>query len=184
MHGVDCPEILWESPRGRFVFIVDCQPLAQILNGEAPLQQSALQPVFERMTRNLFQMISAGWSPYCLSASPVAWHRREYNKVADYIVNHTMEKREDWMHSRHHDTNLGIGNFICHSDGGTRQGTCSAAGWIIEAVVQESGQSLQLPIAMSGKYLPGHVSPFTAELIALDEAISYMYQIVSNIPAC
>ena len=89
-----------------------------------------------------------------------------------------MEKREGWMQTFRHDVDLGNANFICHSDGGTRQGNCSASGWFIEAVIEAGGQSQRVPSAMSGTFLSQPISSFTAELIALDEAILYMYQLV------
>ena len=65
-------------------------------------------------------------------------------------------------------------NYICHSDGGTRADSCSAVGWIIEAVVYRGEYKHTFPIAMSGKFLAQPISSFTTEAIALDEAISYL----------
>ena len=38
-HGLDCPPVLWDSNKGCICFIVDCKPLAQGINGQAPLLQ-------------------------------------------------------------------------------------------------------------------------------------------------
>ena len=40
-HGDLCPDIDWESEVGRFAFVVDCKPLAEVLNGHAPLALAA-----------------------------------------------------------------------------------------------------------------------------------------------
>ncbi len=76
-------------------------PLAQVLNGEAPLKAATLEPVLERMTDRLFQIIDMGWSPNEATAEPVMWQRREYNKIADFIVNHTMDIGRDWQKTFH-----------------------------------------------------------------------------------
>ena len=125
--------------------------------------------------------MAAVWSPCCDWANPVAWHRRDFNKLADFIVNCTFDSRDDSMSRSDHSLDLGNANFLCHSDGGTRECTCSAAGWIIEAVVEHDGRNLQLPIAMPDKFLAQPVSSFTAELIALDDAISFLHDIVSKV---
>ena len=44
--------------------------------------------------------------------------------------------------------------------------------------IEVGGQSQRVPLAMSGTFLSQPISSFTAELIALDEAILYMYQLV------
>eukprot|EP00959_Pyramimonas_sp_CCMP1952_P133467 2790858-Pyramimonas_sp.AAC.1 len=61
-------------------------------------------------------------------------------------------------------------NLVCHSDGGTRAGSCSAAAWILEAIVSRNGFMHIFPIATRGIFLDCPVSSFTAETIALDDA--------------
>ena len=96
-HGIGCPRILRGGHSQRFTFIVDCQPLSQTFHGKEPLHQNCLAPVFERMTNRMFGMLRHGWCPNVLSADRVSWHRRERNEIADFIVNHTMERAEDWQ---------------------------------------------------------------------------------------
>ena len=65
-------------------------------------------------------------------------------------------------------------NYLCHSDGGTRVNSCSAAGWFIEAIVVRGDYRHTFPIAMRGIYLQDPVSSFLAEAIALEDAISFL----------
>ena len=172
-----------EAALWQFFFIVDCQPLAQITNGQAPLLQPELAPAFERMTTILFKMIEANWKPHRLSSNPVLWHRRENNKVADFIVNHTMERQSDWFQECRApipNVKASEANYICHSDGGTRADSCSATGWIIEAVVTRGEFKHTFPIAMSGTFLSQPISSFTVETIALDEALSYLSKVLAR----
>ena len=65
-------------------------------------------------------------------------------------------------------------NYICHSDGGTRAGSCSAAGWVIEAVVTRDSQTVLFPVLMKGIYIKDPISSFLAEAIALEDVVSSM----------
>lgn len=173
-HGINCPRNAWDNHHQRFTFIVDCQPLCQIVNGKCPLLQDDLAPVYERMTGRIFKMLGCGWRPNCLRADPVNWHRREHNEIADFIVNHTMECRKDWQFvfkAPCSDFNIQHANLICHSDGGTRAGSCSASGWIVEACVIQGDAQHTFPLAMAGSFFDQPVSSFSAELIALDAVV-------------
>ena len=119
-----------------------------------------------------------------LTNDSVIWHRREYNKLADFLVNYTMDLGQDW----HEDLRAlwkHVGpwctNLICHSDGGTREGSCSASAWILEAVFLEDGLPTVRPIARGGKYLSAPISSFLAETIALDEATAHMAGLISTL---
>ena len=132
----------------------------------------------------MFQMISEGWSPFCLSSSPVVWQRREYNKIADYIVNNTMDRKTSWQQVFEPplaDFTPLEANFICHSDGGTRAASCSAAGWFLEAVVIRGELRYTFPVAMHGQFFNEPISSFLAEAIAVDEAIAYFPKLVSGL---
>ena len=98
-HGQRHPDVVWENSACSMVFVVDCQPLAEIMNGKSPLQTPELTPAFERMTRRLFQVLDAGWHVNAQCNDPVVWHRREYNRIADYLVNYTIDLGADWHHA-------------------------------------------------------------------------------------
>ena len=96
-----------------------------------------------------------------------------------------MDMGEDW----HEDLQPAGGkispwsaNLICYSDGGTRQGSCSGAAWILEAHVLEDGLPQVRPIARGGKYISLPVSSFFFEAIALDEATSHLFGILNDAP--
>ena len=45
----DCPPLEWWRDHGCFSFVVDCQPLAQVICGHIPLKAMEMAPIFERM---------------------------------------------------------------------------------------------------------------------------------------
>ena len=179
-HGEDCADIPWWRNAACFAFIVDCKPLADILNGKAPLKAPGLAPIFDRMTKMLFELILRNWSPHDCIADPITWQRREHNKKADFIVNHTMDRKQDWKREFQppfSDFTLRDANLICHSDGGTRGEACSAAGWIIEASVTRDGAISIFPLVWCGKYFAEPLSSFLAEAIAVEDMITYISEL-------
>ena len=183
VHGENCTHITWERAAGCFAFIVDCHPLAETMNGRCPLHSQELVPAFERMTCRLFGLLEEGWIPNTRCSDPVTWHRRDSNKIADYLVNYTMDNQQDWSHvfiPTDAQFSEQSSNFLCHSDGGTRAGSCSAAAWYIEALIMEDGSTRSMPYAMGGKFLHEPISSFTTELIALDESIAYITNMVKK----
>ena len=69
-------------------------------------------------------------------------------------------------------------NFVAHSDGGTRAGTCSAAPWFIEVVVSRGDVEMRFPVLMGGVFISDPVSSFLAEVLALEEAIKAIRRLV------
>lgn len=109
------------------------------------------------------------------------WHRRENNRIADFIVNHTMDRGSDCFHrfdAPIQNFSIHEANLLCHSDGGTRVGKCSATGWIVEAIVVRGDAKYTFPLAMAGKFLQKPISSFTVETLALDEAIDYIHKLL------
>jgi len=181
MHRDNCPKLKWDHVQKRFAFVVDCRPLCEVVNGRDSLRCHSLTSAFERMTNNLFRMLGDSWYPSYLASDPVLWHRQEYNRIADYIVNYTMEREEDWVHTfppAVPNFNFQNCNLVCHSDGGTRAGNCSATGWFLEAIVLQDGFQHIFPIAMAGKFLREPASSLTVEVLALDDAISYVSRLI------
>ena len=180
-HGeVYEPVTFWQQSNC-FTFVVDCKPLADIMSGHVPLKKPGMLPVFERMTSNIFDFSVSGWTPHSRTADPVVWHRREKNLIADFLVNHTMDIGNSW----HRDLPSPLSsfsphdaNFICHSDGGTRGTTCSGAAWILEAVFDHDQHRHTFIVAMRGIFIASPVAAFTAESIALDDAVSYLHSTV------
>ena len=140
-----------------------------------------MEPAFTRISNNLFELLEHGWKPAGSTDDPVRWHKRDFNKIADYLVNHTMDEGRSWYQSfatASPDFNLGRCNLLIHFDGGTRAMKCSASAWYIEAHMVKEGMEIFLPIAMSGTYLSEPVSSFKAELIGLDEVCDLVVRLV------
>ena len=173
------PKFASSCHRKPFVFVVDCQPLQRVVSGHSPLHAPDLDPVFQRIPSNLAQMVSVGFNPPRIWDDPIFCRKREHNARADHLVNYTMDCQSTW--TRHLDWPFdGIAfddcNYIAHSDGGTRKDQCSAAAWIIEAVLNRDSHAETKPIAMAGIYISTPVSSFLAESIALDECTSFLKQ--------
>ena len=71
-------------------------------------------------------------------------------------------------------------NFICHADGGTRVGRCSAAAWLIEAVQLQGGTYHTFPVARAGIYMPEPISALEAEAIALSEVVCALARLAAK----
>jgi hypothetical protein len=96
------------------------------------LKDHRLEPIFARMTQNLFRLLEDDWGPHRDIEDPVVWRRREYNKIADYIVTFTMDSKADFYQkceSPLPEFNPQDANFVCHSDGGSCADTCFAVAW-------------------------------------------------------
>ena len=183
-HGEGSATIRLGGSSRYFVFITDCKPLADVISGHTALKTEDLAPMFSRITSNLFSMLSMGWSPPRLVGDPVVWHRREFNKIADYIVNHTMDAKRSWHQKfmpQVHNFNIAEANLIIHTDGGTRAGQCSASAWYVEACVIRDGHAHTFPLAMAGTFLVNPVSSFLSESVALDESTEFIIQLLQNI---
>ena len=107
--------------------------------------------------------------------------RRENNRIADFLVNYTMDVGTGWQRDvppALSDFSVLEANFIVHSDGGTRAGSCSAAAWFAEAVVWRGGRRHLFPLRMCGVYIETPVSSFSAEALALEDAVNYLSQLL------
>jgi len=153
-----------------------------VVNGETVLSDLSLAPMFERITRNIFGMFESEWRPARDIDDMVCWQQRSWNVRADYLVNYTMESRRSWFQSGHITTeDLANANLLVPTDGGTRAGTCSAAAWCIEAVVCRGGFAVTIPILIAGTFISDPISSFTAESIALDEAVEAVRKLTLEI---
>ena len=57
-HGCACPKVHWGKSSRSFAFVVDCKPVADILNGRCPLRSSGVDHMYERMTDKIVSMLS------------------------------------------------------------------------------------------------------------------------------
>ena len=172
----------WECSRRRCLFVVDCQPVQRVSAGMAPLRDAVAQPVFEGVCANLVSILGAGWAPPKAWDDPVIWRRREKNIVADFLVNRTMDSRLTW--SKHVDLPASVRsvsdcNVVVHSDGGTRAGSCSATGWVVEVGSPINGVWQYSILAISGTFISTPISSFLAEALALEEATLFVKKLVT-----
>ena len=122
-----------------------------------------------RITKNLVKLLDCGFRANCSHLDPVVWQKRELNKKADFLVNHTMDVRRSWHQicpMPYPDMSLQQANFLIHFDGGTRGSDCSAAAWILEARILLEEYVMEFPVACCGKFMCTPVSSFVAEAIA------------------
>ena len=173
LHGPGCT----------FVFVVDCKPLYQVTCGHAQLTSPHLQAVFRRICGNLSAILAKGWRPPNIWSDPVMWHRREYNIIANYLANYTMDRKESW--SEDFQMALPGGSLtncqiVAHTDGGTRIAQCSATGWVVELGTQIRDEWQFFKIAMGGTYLTEPISSFTAESLASEECSVFVRRFIDR----
>ena len=171
----------WDSVCRKFVCVVDCRPVQQVLCGCSALVDDSLRPVFSRTARHIAESLDAGWTAPRRWHDPVYWKRREMNKTADYLVNFTMDEARSWTydfqwpfegHAPHEC------NFVAYADGGTRNGTSSAAAWFVEVGFYHTSGWTFKPISMGGHFLSEPESSFLAESIALEECLRILKHII------
>ena len=164
--------------RGRFVFVVDCEPLCEVVCGRSPLNDPSLEPLLVNITNSLQSILFSGWLPPQKWHDPVLWRRRAHNRLADFLVNYTMDTKQSWTSLRDIPDNFGEHNISCHSDGGTRRGACSATGWVIQAWRRHGDGWEHFTLATGGTYFYSPISSFSAETAALAECTSIVRRLV------
>ena len=123
-------------------------------------------------------MLAKGWNPSRDIDHAVHWRPREFNKIADYLVNHTMDSKRSWPHAfplSERSPSFKSANLLMHLDGGSRANSCSAAAWYLECV---AGQ-VRFPVAMARMFMQRPISSFEAEAIGLDEAVEALARYLS-----
>ena len=122
---------LEEYTANRVQFIVDCQPLANIVNGVTPITSENYGPICKRINNNLVAFVDDGASSHNL-ACPVIWRPRHFNQLADELANRAMNIGEDFEWFCDTSTNWDTKDLIICSDGGFRaKGKSASAAWII-----------------------------------------------------
>ena len=182
-HGEGAVATVWDGLSGRFHVVSDCKPLVEILNGHSLLLDMSLAPPLLRVTKHIAGIFDAGLRPCQLHRDPVEWHRREFNKKADHLVNHTMDQQRTWHEESKAPPGVSLmnANFVMHFDGGIRGESCSAIAWILEAHSRHQGETAIFPVAMVGTVFSSAISSFLAELLALESCIVYFHEFVLRI---
>ena len=109
---------------------------------------------------------------------PILWRSRDSNKIADHLVNVTMDMGRSWQHVEPWDPDFKLedANVEIHCDGGRRGSACSASAWVMEAHWYRHGERITRVVAMAGTYNEIAVSSFAAELMAVDSCAGFLVQ--------
>eukprot|EP00973_Karenia_brevis_P023709 3267625-Karenia_brevis.AAC.1 len=171
----------WTCSHKCITFQVDCKALADLLCGQAVLDDDSLRPMFVRMARGFARLIDAGWATRSPAAGFVEWAPRKYNVVADHIANVTMDRGQDWQlirpQSLRESVEAGCNILVC-SDGGKRE-TAASAAWIAYACSLTTSSEYRFQIlGQKGSYLQSCTSAFLAEALALEDAINSICRLI------
>ena len=142
-----------------------------------------MAPVFQRIANRLSEMVDMGWKPATDIADPILWRRRCRITLADYLCYFTMDATRSWQkvwpcsHVSH-----GTHSILVFSDGGTREGDCSASAWVMGAILDNGhGWAIRM-IAAEGQFLHEPASSFQAETVALDRGIQHVRKYMRKHP--
>ena len=83
----DPVHIGWAKQGGCFCFVVDCKPLAGVVNGHSPLIGTEDSDTIAAILCNLEAVVANGWAPNGVWSDPIKWVKREHNVAADYLCN-------------------------------------------------------------------------------------------------
>ena len=128
----------------------------------------------EKTVASLHDILSKGWCPSGLVTDPICWARRSHNIVADYLCNYAMDHKQN-LHETFQVALPEKFHIIIHSDGGARK-DCASAAWVVELTTydQTSCQWQVQTLAYSASYFDAWTSSFTAEALALYQAVSFI----------
>eukprot|EP00973_Karenia_brevis_P010711 1451227-Karenia_brevis.AAC.1 len=84
----------WESGRRRILFLVDCQALANLANGEVELTDDKYRSSMVRIARHTKTLFDHASWPHRDDVGYVQWTPREYNKPADHLANVALEEKD------------------------------------------------------------------------------------------
>ena len=164
--AVSC--VAWESEKQRFQFFVDCLLLQKVACGHSLLLAGQLIPLFGRLLHDLCTVYEEGWALSNEVADPIVWKQREYNKLADYLCNETMDMRKSCLQE---DCECGwtCQNIVIFSDGGVRSESVAASARYMSFATSLGTQNTEIHfIAARGIFIEYPVSSFVAETIALE----------------
>ena len=170
----------WEA-KG-FKMVVDCQPLASVLNGETSWTDDTNQDIGKEVVNQIYTWTSRHGLDN-LRAQPVVWRQREKNKVADYLARKAMHTKTSWCNI---DSNAAAliaqaAGIIFFSDGGFRPGKNEAsAAWLVVSVVTRPTR--QCFVIAEGAIFDAQLrNSFCAELMAIHSLIVNMDPILRSL---
>ena len=192
-HTTEAQQILMREEVGDYVggrisFIVDCQTLSDIVCGTLPINSNIYEPIFERITNNIFQILRNGQS-FAKPSRPVEWRPRSFNQLADDLANRAMDTESDLEWECEAGVSWLCKDLLIFSDGGfRRKGKSASAAWIVidKPTVPNAtnGQKGTAHIIAKGAVFlsDGCTSSFMAEAIALEQATNLVRNRTLGLP--
>ena len=143
-----------------------------------------MRPLFVRIARLLLALHSRGIHPMNDTSELVVWTPREFNAVADHVVNCALDDQRSW----HASNNLALAqsllegrSFRLSVDGGRRSSTEAAIGLMRFAVnISEHGVATYELLARCGKLLENVSSAFLSEAMALEWGLQYLVELLKG----
>ena len=172
-------QVEWSQRRRCFIYITDCKSLQGILCGTYVCTDPQYEPLLTRVLNRFVDHFRCKWHPPQKWKDPVRWMPRAFNKVADGLTDHTMDRRSSWQHRYATTQTLAEANIIIQTDGGLREEDCAAAGWIIGLWSVES--ELFEPFEVGGVFLENSCTVFMADALAIDEASAIVQRLLRDI---
>ena len=166
----------WSHDSHCLSIVVDCEVLANLLNGTVASMSEEHQPVFRRMARALASLLGREWRPRTPRADMVEWRPRKYNVQADRLANYAMNSACRWesvdSDSLRDALRSGCNIRLC-SDGGLRYRDGSAGcAWVLYCVQRHGEAWIFSMLGHAGFHVSGATSAFVAEILALDAALA------------
>ena len=156
--------------------MVDCRSVAELLSGRYVLHNDDLRPIFLRLSRMLLRLPKAGYMPIRNDADYVRWSPREYNGVADYAVNRTLDEAKDWSDIDLNAVRVALSrkqNILVCVDGGLRNGKLGACGFAIYTAHWNDVFEYEF-LGWQGTQLNGVASAFLAETLGLEASLNFL----------
>ena len=164
------PHECTHSRAGTIHFVIDCQPVCNIVCGKASLKDAYYRPIFVRICRKLQRTSCSLGLGITAIEQPVMWVERTKNQLADTLCNYTMDRGHSWHHEwKHRELTPANMSVVGFSDGGRRSESCAASAWALAiGTVMEGNWSYRLVMA-GGTFHARPMHAFLAEAIALEE---------------
>ena len=158
----------------------DCQPLANVLNGDELLLNKELEPLCTRVTENIIDLCKT-FNQYGKATTFISWRPRHLNQLADLAANQCMDNSNDhnhWNLPLPCLTKLQTLRVVGFSDGGLRKNVGKAAtGWAILAI--DGTEAWILGLGGTAVQAGSHGS-FGVEAFALEELVTNLLSLCSN----
>ena len=129
------------------------------------------------MGSNIFRLLDAGARPQQDHLDFITWRKRDWNKLADHLVNVTMDHKSSWNWQDEAFIKALPRDFsqirlLCFSDGGLRASTGAAASAWVAFISCDYGWRL---LAKGGVHYSRNMcaSSFIAEALALDSCLAF-----------